>query len=112
MENKIRTIRKLLNLSQQELADALGVSRSYICKMESGERILSDSIKNILQQKYDFRKEWLDSNEEPIFIHHPGTEPTFVDMVYHAIASMDKTQLYALKHHIAQKLNNQEEKHP
>lgn len=104
MENKIKIIRKILDVSQQELADALGVSRSYICKMESGERVLSDSIKESLQQKYNFREEWLNSSEEPIFNQHPGTDPSFVDMVYHAIASMDKSQLHALKHYIFQKL--------
>lgn len=39
--NSIRNIRQRLNLTQEELADKLGFTRSYICLLEAGKRNVS-----------------------------------------------------------------------
>lgn len=38
MENKIKEMREIKNVSQAELAEALDVSQSYICKLENNLR--------------------------------------------------------------------------
>jgi len=43
----IKTRRKALGLTQADLADMAGVSRSYICDIETGR--LSPSIKTLLR---------------------------------------------------------------
>ena len=48
---RLRELRKAAGLSQQELADYVGVDRSTICMYELGQRIPKDDIKIRLCEK-------------------------------------------------------------
>lgn len=41
---RLRVVRNVVNLTQKQLADAVGVSRSYITYLELGERSMNESI--------------------------------------------------------------------
>lgn len=45
----LRVIRSVVNLTQDQLADLIGVSRPYITHLELGERPMTDSIKRCLE---------------------------------------------------------------
>lgn len=47
--NQLKAYRLRENLSQQELADILGVARNYIYLIESGRKPITDSIKSKLR---------------------------------------------------------------
>lgn len=42
---RVRKARERLKVTQEELANYLGVSKSHMSKMESGNRIFTDSMK-------------------------------------------------------------------
>jgi len=50
---KIKQIRKALNLTQQELANNLGVSKQYLSKVEKGGTDLSKEKITLLCDTYD-----------------------------------------------------------
>ena len=56
---KIKKIRTKLNLTQQEMADALGVSKQYFSKVENGHTQLTKGTKlSILSAKDIFSSSW------------------------------------------------------
>lgn len=59
MKERIKKIRIDSGLSQTDFAKKLSVSRSAICKMESGENNPSDQTIDILCGKFSVNKDWL-----------------------------------------------------
>lgn len=53
------TIRKLNGLTQQDMADRLGVSRSLIMKIENGDRALTADVRNKLMNNLTLTPELL-----------------------------------------------------
>lgn len=45
----LRVVRNVVNLTQKQLADLIGVSRSYITYLELGERSMTESIKQRIE---------------------------------------------------------------
>jgi transcriptional regulator with XRE-family HTH domain len=55
----IRTIRITHNLSQQDLAEKLGVTRNHISYLESGQRLPSLKFLSTLADEFDYNIFWL-----------------------------------------------------
>lgn len=51
--------------SQQEFADKLSISRQYVALLESGRREPSPVLMDSLCQKFQIRREWLETGAEP-----------------------------------------------
>lgn len=62
--DRLKKVRIQLNLTQQELADELGVSRSSIANYESGIDPISRKFARKLEKKYGISARWLLSGEE------------------------------------------------
>jgi transcriptional regulator with XRE-family HTH domain len=45
---RLRTVRELFNMSQTEVAEQIGVTQTYIHRLEKGNRINSDFLINVL----------------------------------------------------------------
>ena len=56
---KIKKIRTTLKLTQQEMADAIGVSQHYFSKVENGHTELSKEKAMVLCHEYDISLNWL-----------------------------------------------------
>ncbi len=56
---KIKEIRKKLKLTQQEMADSIGVSKQYFSKVENGLTDLSKEKIILLCNKYNISVNWL-----------------------------------------------------
>ena len=66
MKDRIKIIRKKENLSQEAFAKKIAVSRSAICKMESGENSPSDQTIELICRIFSVNENWLRSgNGEP-----------------------------------------------
>jgi len=48
--NTLRTVRKLSGCTQQRLADLIGVTKSYVNKIERGERPLTPHIERRIRE--------------------------------------------------------------
>lgn len=59
MKERIKKLRKELNLTQQGFADKLGLKRQTIAAYEIGKIEPSDSTLLLICEKFSVRKEWL-----------------------------------------------------
>lgn len=96
MNTRFKELRKLLCLTQTELAHELGTTCSYISRLESGEREISPRILHIISQRFDVNIQWLVNGTKPIFNH----EGNLTNDIYNALLSMSDEQWK----HIVQKV--------
>ena len=62
--NKIKEVRKKNNMTQQEFANSLGISRPHLSKIESSKENASDSVIKLISKLYDVSYDWLTSLDE------------------------------------------------
>ena len=59
MKNRIKKLRKTLNMTQQEFAERIGVKRNTIGQYEIGRNEPIDSIINLFCREFNVNEEWL-----------------------------------------------------
>ncbi len=69
MKDRIKEIRNYLGLSQTDFAKKILVSRSAICKIESGENTPSDQTINLICREFDINEKWLRTGSGDMHIH-------------------------------------------
>ena len=67
MRERLRLIRKELGLTQEALAQKLGIGKSALSMIETGRASLSERNKNIIVQELNVNPEWLDSGQGQLF---------------------------------------------
>lgn len=68
MNERIKQLRKALNLTQQELADKIGVKRSTVSLYEMGRNEPIDAIINIICEKLNVSEAWLRTGEGEMLV--------------------------------------------
>lgn len=68
MKDRIKKIRKELDLTQQEFADRLKVGRNNIAGYETGKRSPSDAVISLICREFNVNEEWLRTGQGEIFI--------------------------------------------
>lgn len=63
MKDRIKKIRIDAGLNQSDFAKALSISRSAVCKMESGENNPSEQTLKLIQQGFSVNDAWLRTGE-------------------------------------------------
>ena len=66
MKDRIKQIRKSNNLTQQEFASRLGVSRSGVASYESGEREPISAVIALICREFGINEDWLRTGEGPM----------------------------------------------
>ena len=74
MNNRIRTLRKYLDLTQQEFAQKIGSSQNILANYETGRRNPSNSVINNICKTFNVREEWLRNGEGEMFLPEAGKE--------------------------------------
>lgn len=74
MKDRIRKIRRELDLTQQEFADRLGVKRGAIANYEIGRNEPVDSIIALICREFNVNEEWLRSGTGEMFKAAPSDE--------------------------------------
>lgn len=75
LENeKIKNIRTQLGLTQQEMADCIGVSKQYLSKVEKGHTDLSKEKIVKLCSNYNVSLDWLLLDKGEVFLSEPDDE--------------------------------------
>lgn len=59
MNERIKSVRVMHGLNQTDFAKRLSISRSAVCKIESGENSPSDQTINLICKEFDINEEWL-----------------------------------------------------
>ena len=73
MNERIKQIRKLSNLTQQEFADKIKVKRNTVATYEMGRSIPSDSAIALICREFNVNENWLRNGEGPIYKEHDGS---------------------------------------
>lgn len=71
LNERIKKIRKALDLTQQEFADRLGIIRGNIAGYETGKRNPSDAVLSLICNKFNVNEKWLHTGEGKMFIEVP-----------------------------------------
>ena len=67
MLNRLKEIRKLLALTQVEMASSLNIKQSTYSMIEKGQRALTDRTIKTLCYVHNINENWLRTGEGPIF---------------------------------------------
>ena len=68
MNERLKKLRKTLDLTQQEFADKLGVKRNTVAQWEIGRNEPSDAIIFSICREFDVNKDWLRTGEGEMFV--------------------------------------------
>lgn len=77
MESKVKLIRKALRMTQEQLAQRLGVGKTALSMIETGKSRLSARNKNILVQELNVNPDWLETGEGEMFNAEPNITNAF-----------------------------------
>ena len=73
MNERIKQIRKISNLTQQEFADKIKVKRNTVATYEMGRSIPSDSAIALICREFNVNENWLRNGEGPIYKERDGS---------------------------------------
>lgn len=73
MKDRIKKIRKELNLTQQKFADKLGVQRNTIAMYEMGRTAPSDAVFLSICREFNVSEEWLRNGTGEMFRPNPSS---------------------------------------
>lgn len=71
MNERLKELRKILGLTQQEMADKIGVKRNTIATYESGKVDPSSRTLADICKEFGVREEWLRTGEDPMLVELP-----------------------------------------
>lgn len=74
MNERIKKLRKVLDLTQQEFADKIGTTRNNIAGYETGRRLPSEAAINLIIAKLNVNETWLRTGEGEMFVELPKNE--------------------------------------
>lgn len=68
MNERIKQLRKILDLTQQEFADKLGVKRNTIANYEVGRNEPIDAIVSLICREFNVNEDWLRNGIGEVFV--------------------------------------------
>ena len=74
MKDRMRQLRKELNLTQQEFADQLGIKRGAIANYEIGRNAPVDSVIALICRTYNVNEDWLRTGVGEMFVQRSREE--------------------------------------
>lgn len=92
MNERLKKLRRTLELTQQEFADKIGSKRSTIAKYEIGSNIPSAAVISLICKEFDVNEDWLKTGDGEMFEELTDQEKT---MKYIAKLVKDKDSVVA-----------------
>ena len=74
MNERLKELRRSLNLTQQAFADRLGVKRNTVATYETGKSNPSDAAVLLICREFNVSEIWLRTGEGEMFTPNPETE--------------------------------------
>ena len=92
MKNRFKELRKAIGFTQEELAEKIGLSRSYINLIEMGKKIPAERTIKDISRTFNINEKWLFEGEGEMFLPELDEEAVFVSQ----LLSDDDNPLYDL----------------
>lgn len=70
LKDRFKELRKELNVTQQEFADKLKISRNFVAQIEMGSKVPSDRTIDDVCREFNVDEEWLRTGKGSMFV--PG----------------------------------------
>ncbi len=83
MKDRIKQLRKSLNITQQEFAERIGVKRNTIGQYEIGRNEPIDAIINLICREFNVNEKWLRTGEGEMFKAEPSDALEQLAQEYH-----------------------------
>ena len=74
MNERLKKLRKTLDLTQQELANKIGIARGNIGAYEVGKNAPSDAVISLICKQFNVDENWLRTGEGELFIKQTRDE--------------------------------------
>ena len=74
MKDRIKKIRKELDLTQQEFADRIGIKRGGVANYEIGRNDPADSVISLICREFNVNEQWLRDGTGEMFIEQTRDE--------------------------------------
>lgn len=74
MNERLKKLRKELDMTQQELAEGIGIKRNTMATYESGRNEPIDAVISLICTKYNVNENWLRTGEGDMFNEVPRDE--------------------------------------
>ena len=111
MKERIKKVRKKLDLTQQEFGDRLGVKRNTIATYEAGKSTPSDAAVSLICREFNINEAWLRTGEGEMFVQLSkdaeiaafvgkmlsGETATFKKRLISVLASLDESDWVVLE---------------
>ena len=68
LNERLKKLRKTLDLTQQQLAEHLGVKRNTVAQWELGINAITEQVITSICREFDVNKEWLCTGEGEMFV--------------------------------------------
>lgn len=121
MHERIRKLRRALDLTQQEFGDSLGVKRNTIATYETGKSTPSDAAVALICREFNVNENWLRTGEGEMFVQRTKNqiitdflgdlimeEASFKKRLIEALADLDERDWESLEK-LATKLANKKD---
>ena len=93
MNTRIKQLRKTLNLTMEEFGKRLGVTRTAISNIESGNRNVTEQMFKSVCREFKVTEDWLRTGEGEMFVSRPD-EDEFAAYVEDLLADDGENELY------------------
>lgn len=67
MKDRLKELRKILGLTQQEFADRIGIKRNTLANYEAGRNVPIDSVYHLICREFSVNESWLRTGEGEMF---------------------------------------------
>lgn len=90
MNERIRELRKALNLNQTEFGERIGTKQSTVAGYENGSRQPIDAVITAICREFDVNEEWLRTGSGPMF-KEVDTEARFAEWAGRVLSGTDES---------------------
>lgn len=99
MNERIKELRKALGLTQQELADRIGVKQNTIAQYEIGRNTPINSVVSLICKEFNVSEDWLRNGNGDMFLPEDNSNSDIcIDSTFLKLLSMlDVEQLNYIK---------------
>lgn len=104
MNERIKFLRKYLNMTQDDFSKQIGLSRNYIAQVEIGTKTPSERTISDICREFDVNEEWLRNGTGEMFVQKSKDE-----QISEMLGEIQKSGEDTFKHRLVSALANLDE---